>query len=58
MKQELITISPIDGREIVRRPYVTEAELPALLARAKAAQRVVRKRISGGRSLRSSLKIH
>ena len=39
MKQELITISPIDGREIVRRPYVTEAELPALLARAKAAQR-------------------
>lgn len=39
MKQELITISPIDGREIVRRPYVTEAELSALLARAKTAQR-------------------
>lgn len=39
MKQELITISPIDGREIVRRPYVTETELSALLARAKAAQR-------------------
>lgn len=39
MKQELITISPIDGREIVRRPYVTEAELSALLDRAKTAQR-------------------
>lgn len=39
MKQELITISPIDGREIVRRPYVTEAELSALLSRAKTAQR-------------------
>lgn len=46
MKQELITISPIDGREIVRRPYVTEAELSALLARAKSAQRAW-----GGRAL-------
>ncbi|MGC7403035.1 aldehyde dehydrogenase family protein [Pandoraea pneumonica] len=38
MKQELITISPIDGREVVRRPYVDEATLAAMLARAQAAQ--------------------
>jgi acyl-CoA reductase-like NAD-dependent aldehyde dehydrogenase len=39
MKQELITFSPIDGREIVRRAYATEVELSALLARAATAQR-------------------
>ncbi|WP_019937390.1 aldehyde dehydrogenase family protein [Bordetella sp. FB-8] len=39
MKQELITISPIDGRELVRRPFASEAELSALLARAQTAQR-------------------
>ncbi|VVD73274.1 succinate-semialdehyde dehydrogenase [Pandoraea pneumonica] len=38
MKQELITISPIDGREVVRRPYVDETTLAAMLERAQAAQ--------------------
>lgn len=42
MKQELITISPIDGREFVRRPYTTEPELAAMLARAQQVQRAWR----------------
>ncbi|WP_179402265.1 aldehyde dehydrogenase family protein [Burkholderia guangdongensis] len=39
MTQELVTLSPIDGREIVRRPYATETQLVATLAKARAAQR-------------------
>lgn len=42
MKQELITISPIDGREYVRRPYATDDALAATLARARRAQQAWR----------------
>ncbi|WP_353190751.1 aldehyde dehydrogenase family protein [Pandoraea pnomenusa] len=52
MKQELITISPIDGREIVRRPYVTEADLAAMLSRAQQAQRAWRALALGERQAR------
>jgi len=38
MTQELITISPIDGREVVRRPYASEAQIARALADAQAAQ--------------------
>jgi len=38
MTQELITISPIDGREVVRRPYASEAQIAQALAGAQAAQ--------------------
>jgi acyl-CoA reductase-like NAD-dependent aldehyde dehydrogenase len=39
MSQELITISPIDGREAVRRPYATEQQIQAALRQARDAQR-------------------
>lgn len=38
MTQELITISPIDGREVVRRSYASEAQVAQALADAQAAQ--------------------
>ena len=37
-RPELITISPIDGREVVRRPYASEAQIAQALADAQAAQ--------------------
>lgn len=39
MSQELVTISPIDGREVVRRPYATENQISGMLRAAQAAQR-------------------
>jgi len=39
MKQELITISPIDGSEFVRRPYASESQIEQALQRAKTAQK-------------------
>jgi acyl-CoA reductase-like NAD-dependent aldehyde dehydrogenase len=38
MSHELITISPIDGREVVRRPYATEHRIQEVLREAQAAQ--------------------
>ncbi len=38
MTQELITLSPIDGSEVVRRSYATPAEIQAALTHAKLAQ--------------------
>lgn len=38
MTQELITISPIDGREVVRRAYASEAQIAHALAQAQSAQ--------------------
>lgn len=38
MTDELITISPIDGREVVRRAYASEAQVAQTLADAQAAQ--------------------
>ena len=38
MTDELITISPIDGREVVRRAYASEAQIAQALADARAAQ--------------------
>lgn len=38
MTQELITISPIDGREVVRRAYASEAQIAQALALAQSAQ--------------------
>jgi len=38
MTDELITISPIDGREVVRRAYASEAQIAQALADAQAAQ--------------------
>lgn len=38
MIEELITISPIDGREVVRRAYASEAQIAAALEQARAAQ--------------------
>jgi acyl-CoA reductase-like NAD-dependent aldehyde dehydrogenase len=38
MTQELITISPIDGREVVRRAYASEAQIAQALANAQGAQ--------------------
>lgn len=39
MTDELITISPIDGREVVRRAYASEAQIVQALANAQGAQR-------------------
>ncbi|MGV2861449.1 aldehyde dehydrogenase family protein [Achromobacter sp. AGC39] len=39
MTQELITISPIDGREIVRRAYASDAQIGRALEQARRAQR-------------------
>ena len=38
MTDELITISPIDGREVVRRTYASEAQVAQALANAQGAQ--------------------
>jgi acyl-CoA reductase-like NAD-dependent aldehyde dehydrogenase len=38
MKTELVTISPIDGSALVRRPYHSEPQIAALLQRARSAQ--------------------
>lgn len=38
MTQELITISPIDGREVVRRAYANDAQIAQALAQAQSAQ--------------------
>ncbi|WAI84211.1 MULTISPECIES: aldehyde dehydrogenase family protein [Achromobacter] len=38
MTEELITISPIDGREVVRRAYASEAQIARTLAQAQSAQ--------------------
>ncbi|MGV2908841.1 aldehyde dehydrogenase family protein [Achromobacter sp. AGC25] len=38
MTQELITISPIDGREVVRRAYANDAQIVQALAQAQSAQ--------------------
>lgn len=38
MTEELITISPIDGREVVRRAYASEAQISRTLAQAHSAQ--------------------
>ncbi|EHK68327.1 aldehyde dehydrogenase family protein [Achromobacter arsenitoxydans] len=38
MTDELITISPIDGREVARRAYASEAQVAHALASAQAAQ--------------------
>lgn len=38
MTQELITISPIDGREVVRRAYANDAQIAQALTRAQSAQ--------------------
>jgi acyl-CoA reductase-like NAD-dependent aldehyde dehydrogenase len=39
MKDELITISPIDGSEFVRRPYASESQIGETLQRAQLAQK-------------------
>jgi acyl-CoA reductase-like NAD-dependent aldehyde dehydrogenase len=39
MKDELITISPIDGSEFVRRPYASESQIGQTLQRAQLAQK-------------------
>ncbi len=39
MKEELITISPIDGSEFVRRPYASESQIEQTLKRAQTAQK-------------------
>ncbi len=38
MTEELITISPIDGREVVRRAYASDAQISRTLAQAQSAQ--------------------
>jgi len=38
MTDELITISPIDGREVVRRAYASDAQIAQALAYAQGAQ--------------------
>jgi acyl-CoA reductase-like NAD-dependent aldehyde dehydrogenase len=38
MSKELVTLSPIDGSELLRRPYVSAADAQAMLARARTAQ--------------------
>jgi acyl-CoA reductase-like NAD-dependent aldehyde dehydrogenase len=38
MSSELITISPIDGREVVCRPYASESQIQRTLQDAQAAQ--------------------
>ncbi|AOB33251.1 aldehyde dehydrogenase [Bordetella sp. H567] len=42
MSSELITISPIDGREVVCRPYATDAHIRETLRAAHAAQQAWR----------------
>ena len=42
MKQELITLSPIDGSEYVRRPYASESQIAQTLQRAQSAQKAWR----------------
>lgn len=44
MTQELITLSPIDGAEIVRRPLASESQIQQTLIRAKHAQKAWRAR--------------
>lgn len=39
MTQELITISPIDGREVVRRAYADDAQVARALEQARQVQR-------------------
>ncbi len=39
MKEDLITISPIDGSEFVRRPYASESQIQQTLQHAKTAQK-------------------
>ena len=39
MNDELITISPIDGSEFVRRPYAGESQIEQTLQRAQVAQK-------------------
>lgn len=36
---DLVSISPVDGREVARRPQATPAEIDGVLAAARAAQR-------------------
>ena len=36
MSMELVTLSPIDGSELLRRPYVSAADAQAMLARYRA----------------------
>ncbi|CAB3843961.1 aldehyde dehydrogenase family protein [Achromobacter piechaudii] len=38
MTEELITISPIDGREVVRRAYASDAQIARALEQARRAQ--------------------
>ena len=38
MSQEILTISPIDGSVVARRPYASAGQIQAMLSRAKAAQ--------------------
>lgn len=38
MAQDLVTISPIDGREVIRRPYAAPEKINATLAAAQKAQ--------------------
>jgi acyl-CoA reductase-like NAD-dependent aldehyde dehydrogenase len=42
MSNELVTISPIDGREVVRRPYAAAQRIQQILRDAQAAQRLWR----------------
>jgi len=39
MPSEFITISPIDGRELVRRAYTGDADIATILAQSRAARR-------------------
>lgn len=39
MAREIVCISPVDGREYIRRPTATGAEIAAAIAEARAAQR-------------------
>ncbi len=43
MAREIVCISPVDGREYVRRPTASAVEIGAALERARAAQRVWRR---------------
>src|SRR5690349_14161136 len=36
---DIVCISPIDGKELVRRPAASEAEIAAALSKARAAQK-------------------
>jgi acyl-CoA reductase-like NAD-dependent aldehyde dehydrogenase len=39
IKEELVTVSPIDGSTFVRRPYASESQIESALQRASAAQK-------------------